>query len=101
MLKREPYIDLVIGPQSYHKINDTILKHTKQKKKIEETEFDPISKFDFLNKIKNENKKVSSFLIIIPAPTDTAPELVKNICFVLKTFCHFFNSLSVPVVLVS
>ena len=25
MLKREPYIDLVIGPQSYHKINDTIL----------------------------------------------------------------------------
>ena len=64
MLKREPYIDLVIGPQSYHKINDTILKHTKQKKKIEETEFDPISKFDFLNKIKNENKKVSSFLTI-------------------------------------
>ena len=23
MLKREPYIDAVIGPQSYHKINDT------------------------------------------------------------------------------
>ena len=22
MLKREPYIDLVIGPQAYHKIND-------------------------------------------------------------------------------
>ena len=29
MLKREPYIDLVIGPQSYHKINDTILNHIK------------------------------------------------------------------------
>ena len=25
MLKREPYIDLVIGPQAYQKINDTIL----------------------------------------------------------------------------
>ena len=24
MLKREPYIDLVIGPQSYHKINNKI-----------------------------------------------------------------------------
>ena len=24
MLKREPYIDLIIGPQAYHKINDTI-----------------------------------------------------------------------------
>ncbi len=64
MLKREPYIDLVIGPQSYHKINDTILKHIEKKKKIEETEFDPISKFNFLNRIKNETKKVSSFLTI-------------------------------------
>ena len=30
MLKREPYIDLVIGPQAYHKINDTILNHIKK-----------------------------------------------------------------------
>ena len=33
MLKREPYIDLVIGPQSYHKINDTILEYIKKKEK--------------------------------------------------------------------
>ena len=33
MLKREPYIDIVIGPQSYHKINDTIQKHIDSKKK--------------------------------------------------------------------
>ena len=45
MLKREPYIDLVIGPQSYHKINNKILSYIKEKKKIEETEFDTISKF--------------------------------------------------------
>jgi len=64
MLKREPYIDLVIGPQSYHKINDIILYHIKKKKKIEETEFDPISKFNYLSKIKNESGKVSSFLTI-------------------------------------
>ena len=32
MLKREPYIDLVIGPQSYHEINDKILNHIKKKK---------------------------------------------------------------------
>ena len=30
MIKREPYIDIVIGPQSYHKINDTILNHIKK-----------------------------------------------------------------------
>ena len=64
MLKREPYIDLVIGPQSYHKINDTILNHIKEKKKIEETEFDAISKFEYLNKIKNESGGVTSFLTI-------------------------------------
>jgi len=64
MLKREPYIDLVIGPQSYHKINDTILNHIKEKKKIEETEFDTISKFEYLKKIKNDTRGISSYLTI-------------------------------------
>ena len=64
MLKREPYIDIGIGPQSYHKINEAILKHSKNKKKEEETEFDTISKFNYLSKIKNKDSKVSSFLTI-------------------------------------
>jgi tRNA-2-methylthio-N6-dimethylallyladenosine synthase len=64
MLKREPYIDLVIGPQAYHKINDTILNHIKKKIKTEETEFDAISKFEYFNKIKNNSGKISSFLTI-------------------------------------
>ena len=64
MLKREPYIDIVIGPQSYHKINEAILKYSKNKKKEEETEFDTISKFNYLSKIKNKDSKVSSFLTI-------------------------------------
>jgi len=64
MLKREPYIDLVIGPQAYHKINDTILNHIKKNKKTEETEFDAISKFEYFNKIKNNSGKISSFLTI-------------------------------------
>ncbi len=64
MLKREPYIDLVIGPQSYHKINDTILNFTRKKEKIEETEFDAVSKFEYLSKIKNKASKVSSFLTV-------------------------------------
>ena len=64
MLKREPYIDLVLGPQSYHKINNTILNFQRKKKKIEETEFDAIAKFDYLSKINNKAKKISSFLTI-------------------------------------
>ena len=64
MLKREPYIDLVIGPQAYHKINETILNYIKKNKKTEETEFDAISKFEYFNKIKNNSGKISSFLTI-------------------------------------
>jgi len=64
MIKREPYIDLVIGPQSYHKINDSIINFVKRKKKLEETDFDAITKFEYLNKIKNNSGKVSSYLTI-------------------------------------
>src|SRR6056300_716614 len=64
MLKREPYIDLVLGPQAYHKINDTILNYQTKNKKHEETEFDAITKFEYLSKIKNQTSKISSFLTI-------------------------------------
>jgi tRNA-2-methylthio-N6-dimethylallyladenosine synthase len=64
MLSREPYIDIVIGPQAYHKINDTILKHISYKNKEEETDFDSFSKFNYLSKIKNKESKISSFLTI-------------------------------------
>ena len=64
MLKREPYIDIVIGPQSYHKINQTIQGYINNRRKEEETEFDTISKFNYLSKIKNRDSKVSSFLTI-------------------------------------
>ena len=64
ILKREPYIDLVIGPQSYHKLNDKINEYINKQRKLEETEFDAILKYDYLNKIKNSSSKVSSFLTI-------------------------------------
>ena len=64
MLKREPYIDLVIGPQSYHKLNGKINEYITKQKRLEETEFDAILKYDYLNKIKNSSSKVSSFLTI-------------------------------------
>ena len=63
MLKREPYIDIVIGPQSYHKINN-VLDNYVSKKQREETEFDTISKFDFFDKIENKSNKVSAFITI-------------------------------------
>ena len=64
MLRREPYIDLIIGPQSYHEINNKILEYIKKGKKIEQTDFDAVSKFKYFSKIKNEVSEISSFLTI-------------------------------------
>ena len=63
MLKREPYIDIVIGPQSYHKINDKLLNFIKNEK-IEETDFDAVTKFNYFDNIKNNNNKISAYLTI-------------------------------------
>ena len=64
LLKRERYIDAVIGPQSYHKINDIILQLEKNPKPINFTEFEVIEKFDTLNAFKNSSSSISSFLTI-------------------------------------
>ena len=63
MVRREPYIDIVLGPQSYHKVNDLLKKHILNSKQ-EETEFDAISKFGYFDKVKNNNNKISAFLTI-------------------------------------
>jgi len=64
LLKKEKYIDGVIGPQSYHQINEMILNLEKNSTKKNFTDFDAIEKFDNLNTIKNSDSKVSSFLTI-------------------------------------
>ena len=64
LLNKEKHIDAVIGPQSYHQINDTISKLEKRLNPINITEFDVIEKFDNLNTIKNTDNKISSFLTI-------------------------------------
>jgi len=64
LLKKENYIDAVIGPQSYHQINELIKNLEIKKNKVSLTEFDVIEKFDTLNVEKNSDSKVSSFLTI-------------------------------------
>ena len=63
VLNRDPYIDIVIGPQSYHKMNDLLESHNLEKK-IEETEFDSVSKFKYFDGIENKNNNVSAYLTI-------------------------------------
>jgi len=64
IMKREPYVDILIGPQSYHKISDLILSYSRKKQKISETEFDVVNKFDELEKVSNLQNKISSYLTI-------------------------------------
>ena len=64
MIRREKYIDGVVGPQSYHQIPAIIKKIEKKNDKINNTEFNVVEKFDTLNLIKNSNSKISSFLTI-------------------------------------
>ena len=64
LLQKEKYIDAVVGPQSYYKINRIILATENKNTKINSTEFEAIEKFDQLNLVKNSNSKISSFLTI-------------------------------------
>ncbi len=64
MIEREPYIDSVVGPQSYHELPKIISEITSKNKKINSTDFDVVKKFDKLNTIKNTNSNISSFITI-------------------------------------
>ncbi len=65
MLKREKYIDAIVGPQSYQNI-PKILSNISNKNlsSFNFTDFDVIEKFDKLNVIKNSDTKVSAFITI-------------------------------------
>ena len=64
LLKKEKYIDAVIGPQSYHQVCDMILKLEKKSQQTNYTEFDVIEKFDSLNSLRNSDNRISAFLTI-------------------------------------
>ena len=64
MLEREPYIDAVIGPQSYQNVPMILSKLNEKKNKFNFTDFDVVKKFDQLNLIRNLESKISSFITI-------------------------------------
>ena len=64
ILKKESYIDGVVGPQSYHDIPGIIKRAEIKKNKFNSTDFNTIEKFDELKLIRNSNSKISAFLTI-------------------------------------
>tara|TARA_B100001029_G_C15039593_1_gene442633 strand:+ start:205 stop:1509 length:1305 start_codon:yes stop_codon:yes gene_type:complete len=64
MIEREPYIDAVIGPQSYQNFPEILSKLNERKNKLNFTDFKVDEKFDKLNVIKNSDSKISSFITV-------------------------------------
>ena len=64
ILKKDRYVDAVIGPQSYQSINKVIKDIENKKDQFDITNFETIKKFDELKLTNNSNSKVSSFLTI-------------------------------------
>ncbi len=64
ILKKDRYIDAVIGPQSYQSINTVIKEIENKKSQLDVTNFETIEKFDQLKLIKNNDSRISSYLTI-------------------------------------
>ena len=64
VFEKSDFVDIVVGPQAYHKLPGIIQEHAQNRKKICNTDLDVSEKFDTLNSYKNNLSKVSSFVTI-------------------------------------
>jgi tRNA-2-methylthio-N6-dimethylallyladenosine synthase len=67
MLKRAPAIDLLVGPQTYHRLPEMIAKISRAGGKALETDFPALEKFDDLAKLDGPHagtRGVSAFLTV-------------------------------------
>jgi tRNA-2-methylthio-N6-dimethylallyladenosine synthase len=63
MLRRAPFVDLVVGPQSYHRLGDLVARARSEGRQIVETGFPEEDKFAILPK-RAPTKAVSAFLTV-------------------------------------
>ncbi len=64
IFEKSDYVDIVVGPQAYHKLPSLIKNFNEKKIKTVETDLDVDEKFDVLKNIKNHSSKISSFVTI-------------------------------------
>lgn len=63
LLKRAPYVDLVFGPQTIHRLNDMLDQRKRTQKPVVDISFPEIEKFDRLPEAKADG--VSAFVTIM------------------------------------
>jgi tRNA-2-methylthio-N6-dimethylallyladenosine synthase len=67
IIRRAPVVDLVVGPQSYHRLPDLLARKDRQENGIVETEFPVEDKFDFLpapSKAATRARGVTAFVTV-------------------------------------
>jgi tRNA-2-methylthio-N6-dimethylallyladenosine synthase len=64
VFEKSDYVDIVVGPQAYHKLPSLIKSFQSCNEKSVDTELDVDEKFDVLKKLKNTHSKISSFVTI-------------------------------------
>ena len=63
IIKRQPMVDVVVGPQTYHRLPEILNRLSNKSRKIIDTDFPIENKFDELKKIRT-NKNSVAFLSI-------------------------------------
>ena len=64
VFEKSDYVDIVVGPQAYHKLPELVSKFKNTNEKSVATDLNVDEKFDILKNIKNQKSKVSSFVTI-------------------------------------
>ena len=64
MLERAPYVDIVVGPQSYHRLPEMLHRHARSRQSVLDTDFPLESKFDLLPEESAMPPGVSAFLTV-------------------------------------
>lgn len=60
---RAPYVELIFGPQTYHRLPELLLRNAKEERCVLDTEFPSEPKFDFLPE-ENSQSHVCGFLAV-------------------------------------
>ena len=65
IFKRTKDVDIVVGPQSYHRLPEQVKNFSERKENFSDTNFELIEKFDTLDNLKSFRKsKIAEFLTI-------------------------------------
>lgn len=64
ILARAPFVDIVLGPQTYHRLPEMVARASRAAGAVIDTEFPPEQKFDFLPEARMRAGGISAFLAV-------------------------------------